>query len=150
MRPPPPEGAGGFPRRAGDRAACAQGGLQGAAVLVQQERHRRLMGSTSRPRLRGLRPSVRSAAQVFRGVTGPSIEGQGQQLGEAHRPALRPPGRSMWTQMSPQNSHRICRQGPQGAASMRRVGHHRDRVEPPQALGDGLEDRHPLGAQVSP
>ena len=52
----------------------------------------------------------------------------------------------MWTSTSPQYSQRICRQGPQGGVSRFESATTAIDVEVVEALGDRLEDGHPLGA----
>ena len=54
----------------------------------------------------------------------------------------------MWTQTSPQNSHRIWRQAPQGAASRGESATTAMASKLAQPLGDGLEDGHALGAHA--
>ena len=130
--PPPPA------RRANRRAARAIAARRAPCARRARAGPRRAaatttrsVGSASSRALRGLRCSVASRAQ--RPAAGRSqaarVEGEGQQLAQAQRSASGPSRVAMWTAMSPQYSHRICRQAPHGGVGRFEPRDDRDRVE---------------------
>src|SRR5262249_47128077 len=101
-----------------DRPALAKRGGRRPPVLLDQQAHGLLGRHDVEPAAPGIatlgeqaRPSARARAQRFR-----ASKGWGSRSSRRIE-RVRPRRSDMWTQMLPQNSQRIWRQGPQGGVS---------------------------------
>ena len=136
-----------------DRRAGSEGGHERAPILVEEEAHDLRRGESVEPpapRVPAFGEEPRPAA-----FSGPraqrlrSSKGKGSSS-DRRRVSRRPLRSSMCTTMSPQNSHRICRHGPQGAVSRLPSATTAIASKRSEPFRDRLEDRHPLGAQGEP